>query len=105
MYRFRLGFLNGSGLEEMEHFSFNVWSSGIWFSTATGSSAVMRAAGGEVMPTHSRELQYMIREHLVEDSMEHLRDESHGMVSEGSKVRIRWNSQVYICTSCILLHC
>jgi NAD+ kinase len=78
----------------MEHFSFNVWSSGIWFSTATGSSAVMRAAGGEVMPTHSREVQYMIREHLVEDSMEHLRDESHGMVSEGSKVRIRWNSQV-----------
>lgn len=51
-------------------------------------------SGGEPMEPNSGELQYMIREHLVEEGMDHLKEESHGMVSEGSRVRIRWNSQV-----------
>jgi hypothetical protein len=45
------------------------------------------------MPLDSRELQYMVREHLVEAHTPHLRAEGHGMVSEGNRVRIRWNSQ------------
>ncbi|CAM9934012.1 unnamed protein product [Phaeothamnion confervicola] len=100
--RFRLGFLDGAGLEEIEHFSFNVWSSGIWICTATGSTAAMQAAGGEVMPPSSQELQYMVREHLLEEGTEtHLRRQGHGIVKAGSKMRIRWNSQVRCGAACI----
>lgn len=37
-------------------------SSGIWVSTATGSTAAIRSAGGRVMPLRSRALQYRVRE-------------------------------------------
>ena len=35
-------------------FSFNVWSSGIWISTSTGSTAAIHAAGGDVMDLRTR---------------------------------------------------
>lgn len=75
--RFRLGWL--SKLDEetmMDHkgtmtrfagipydvsHSLNVWSSGMWISTSTGSSAAMAAAGGQVMDVESSDLQYLIR--------------------------------------------
>ena len=37
-------------------------SSGIWLSTAAGSTAGIRAAGGRVLPLHSRQRQYLVRE-------------------------------------------
>ena len=37
-------------------------SSGIWVSTAAGSTAGIRAAGGLVLPLHSRKRQYLVRE-------------------------------------------
>lgn len=37
-------------------------SSGIWVSTAAGSTAAMRSAGGYVMPLESRDIQYLVRE-------------------------------------------
>jgi len=37
-------------------------SSGIWISTAAGSTAAIRAAGGRRMPIESRRLQYLVRE-------------------------------------------
>jgi NAD+ kinase len=37
-------------------------SSGVWISTAAGSTGAMRAAGGEVMPLDSPLLQYLVRE-------------------------------------------
>ena len=37
-------------------------SSGIWVATATGSTAGIRSAGGEVMPLNDRRLQYLVRE-------------------------------------------
>ncbi len=37
-------------------------SSGIWLSTAAGSTAGIRAAGGHVLPMHSRKRQYLVRE-------------------------------------------
>ena len=37
-------------------------SSGIWISTAAGSTAGIRSAGGKVMPTKSQRLQYLVRE-------------------------------------------
>jgi len=51
-------FTSQSSGEEL--FSFNSWSSGMWISTATGSTAVMQAAGGKVMEPTSRQLQYMV---------------------------------------------
>lgn len=37
-------------------------SSGIWISTAAGSTAAIRSAGGYVMPLDSRRIQYLVRE-------------------------------------------
>jgi NAD+ kinase len=37
-------------------------SSGVWIATAAGSTAAIRAAGGQVMPLRSRKFQYLIRE-------------------------------------------
>ncbi|HWQ33689.1 MAG TPA: NAD(+) kinase [Blastocatellia bacterium] len=37
-------------------------SSGIWISTAAGSTAGIHSAGGSVMPKRSRRLQYLVRE-------------------------------------------
>lgn len=37
--------------------SFNVWSSGMWVCTATGSTASMKAAGGKEMQPDSADLQ------------------------------------------------
>jgi NAD+ kinase len=41
-------------------------SSGLWISTAAGSTAGIRSAGGQVMPLGSRRLQYRVRELLRE---------------------------------------
>jgi NAD+ kinase len=41
-------------------------SSGMWISTAAGSTAGIRSAGGRVMPIGSRRLQYLVRELLRE---------------------------------------
>ncbi len=41
-------------------------SSGLWISTAAGSTAGIRSAGGRVMPLGSRRLQYRVRELLRE---------------------------------------
>jgi NAD+ kinase len=88
--RFRLGFITDAGEEA---FNFNVWSSGLWISTATGSSAAMSAAGGTIMDPLSSELQYMVREHLLEAGGEHLKEAGHGMVKPGHTLHMRWNSQ------------
>jgi len=37
-------------------------SSGVWISTAAGSTAAMRAAGGKVLPHFSQNFQYLVRE-------------------------------------------
>ena len=37
-------------------------SSGIWISTAAGSTAAIRSAGGYVMPLESQKIQYLVRE-------------------------------------------
>ncbi len=37
-------------------------SSGIWWSTAAGSTAAIRSAGGDVMPVTSRRIQFLVRE-------------------------------------------
>lgn len=85
--------------DNSEIFSFNVWSSGIWISTATGSSAAMNAAGGQLMDIRSTNLQYMVREHLVEDGTNALEQKiaGHGMIRPNECLNLRWNSQHGAC--------
>lgn len=76
----------------------NVWSSGMWISTATGSSAAIQAAGGTPMDPLAPNLQYMVREHLVDNNAEvdfdQVKQRGHGMLSSDAEMHIRWNSQV-----------
>lgn len=37
-------------------------SSGVWISTPSGSSGAIRSAGGELLPKHSRQFQFLVRE-------------------------------------------
>lgn len=83
----------------------SVWSSGMWICTATGSSAAMAAAGGQPMEPDSEELQYLIREHMIERKATDLpvaggangekqrKDMNNDMILPGQKLHIRWNSQ------------
>lgn len=74
--------------------SLNVWSSGMWVSTSTGSTAAMAAAGGKPMNLESSDLQFMIREHMIENSNEVI-DHSidNGFINDGEEMHLRWNSQ------------
>ncbi len=47
-------------------------SSGVWISTATGSSAAIAAAGGQPLPPEDERFQYMVRE-LYHREEDHLR--------------------------------
>jgi NAD+ kinase len=80
--------------ERDEILSFNAWSSGIWISTATGSTAAMKAAGGEKMDITSGDLQFMIREHLVEENNLVAREGTHGFIRPDNSLHLRWNSQI-----------
>lgn len=99
--RFRLTLCRGTVVPsyknfqtEDEMFSFNAWSSGIWISTAAGSTAAMHAAGGHIMDIHSRNLQYMVREHLVENNNFHQKKAGHSIIRPDEFLKLRWNSQV-----------
>jgi len=75
--------------------SLNVWSSGMWLCTATGSTAAMAAAGGSPMLLESTNLQYLIREHMIEsngNSGEEIRNMNNAMITSGQKMHLRWNS-------------
>lgn len=74
--------------------SLNVWSSGMWISTATGSSAAMSAAGGKYMPKDSTGLQYLIREHMTNNCNEVLKPDINNRIFENDeKMHLRWNSR------------
>jgi len=106
--RFRMGFLHECKEDEIPRFgaltrfagipydiqhSLNVWSSGMWVCTSTGSSAAMAAAGGQPMVLNSTDLQYLIREHMMENSNEDIDNNvNNGLVTEGEKMHLRWNS-------------
>jgi len=75
--------------------SLNVWSSGLWVSTATGSSAAMAAAGGKHMDIYSSDLQYLIREHMIENvpNKDEVRNLDKGMLQNDQHLHLRWSSQ------------
>ena len=96
--RFRLHLNKGKVVPSHEHnerldeeFSLNAWSSGIWICTSMGSTAAMAAAGGFVMHRDSENLQYMIREHLLEQGQH--REKGHRIIEPHKMINIRWNSQ------------
>ena len=74
--------------------SINVWSSGMWVCTSTGSTAAMAAAGGQSMDINCTDLQYLIREHMKENSNEHIGKEvDNQLFKDDKKMHLRWNSQ------------
>jgi len=75
--------------------SLNAWSSGMWVCTPTGSSAAMKASGGQPMNPRSSALQYRIREHMIEniDSNDDVKDLDNGMLEKDQHLHLRWNSQ------------
>jgi len=75
--------------------SINVWSSGMWVSTSTGSSAAIASAGGQVMDLDSHHLQYLVREHMIESGADDkVRKAGHDFLSNGEQLHLRWNSGV-----------
>lgn len=73
--------------------SINIWSSGMWISTATGSTAAIKAAGGQPMDLDSSDLQYLIREHIHEHGTEVSPEIDNGFVRNNEQLHLRWNSQ------------
>lgn len=73
--------------------SINVWSSGMWVSTSTGSTAAIKNSGGQVMERDSSDLQYLIREHMIEaDADNDVQTIGNKPLRDGEKLHLRWNS-------------
>lgn len=56
----------------------------------------MTAAGGRPMALSSEDIQYLIREHMIENQEEDNEDArqlNNGFLRKGEKMHIRWNSQ------------
>ncbi len=64
-------------------------SSGLWVSTAAGSSGAIRSAGGRVQPLRSRRLQFRVREPLSPPANGALRLRS-GFVAAGEVLTLDW---------------
>ena len=45
------------------------------------------------MPSESTELQFMVREHLLEVDQPHNKKLGHGTINETETLNLRWNSQ------------
>lgn len=65
-------------------------SSGVWVSTAAGSSAAIRGAGGRVLPLRSRKLQYRVREPYLSSGRYELLG---AVVPEDTVIRIESHSK------------
>jgi len=77
-------------------FAFNVWSSGIWIASATGSTAAIASAGGlEDIAKDSADFQYVVREHLLgeQHDQDYLTSLARGRVPADHLLQVRWNSQ------------
>lgn len=74
--------------------SLNIWCSGMWTATATGSTAAICASGG--MPMHdmcSTDIQYKIREHIYEKGQPVNKEKDNAFVHYNEQLHLRWNSQ------------
>lgn len=80
MSRFDLGINPCDQFDQNDPYPFRC--SGIWVSTATGSTAAMRSAGGKVMPMRSKRIQYKIREPYQHHNAPPL-ERTHGFLEPG----------------------
>lgn len=64
-------------------------SSGIWFSTAVGSTAAMRSAGGFTMPHDNKNIQYLVREPYQPRGNRY--KITHGFLRPKEKIRVTGN--------------
>jgi NAD+ kinase len=57
--------------------------------------AAMAAAGGKPMDVSSTDLQYLIREHMIENApnKEEVQCLNNGILEQGDQLHLRWNSQ------------
>src|SRR4029077_5042421 len=62
-------------------------SSGLWISTAAGSTAGIRGAGGRVLPLLSDRMQYAVRELYVPPGEKPFRLRA-GLAPRGSEIRV-----------------
>lgn len=72
-------------------------SSGIWVSTAAGSTAGIRSAGGHTMQLSSRNLQFLVREPYQPRNQKY--KYSHGFIKSGGALEVTnytQNAKVYI---------
>ncbi len=69
----------------------NQLSSGVWVSTAAGSTAAIQSAGGRVMPPRSKRLQFVVREPFPSGGGEKQQEPTlvDGFISEGELLTIR----------------
>lgn len=72
---------------------YHVCSSGLRVCTATGSTAAMRSAGGELQDKGCKRMQFMDREPIYHDSATPPGG-GHGFYPHGAPLRLRWNSRV-----------
>jgi len=73
--------------------SFNVWSSGLWVCTATGSTGAMKAAGGQIMDADSSSIQYLIREPIVDEFYCKQRRKINHLINDSEQLHLRWNCE------------
>jgi len=75
------------GEAEVAHEEEEQRSSGLWIGPAAGSTAAQHSAGGRVLPLHSRELQYVVREAYARFGVPPRM--TMGLVEEGGQIAIR----------------
>lgn len=87
--------LDKNGLVAGDEFKMDSRSSGMWISTATGSTGAMAAAGGVKMHADSGSLQWRIRDESPRppSAPERVLVTS-GFVNKGDSLNVRWNSHM-----------
>jgi NAD+ kinase len=83
---------NDPNMKVGDAFSMNSRSSGLWISTATGSTGAMAAAGGLKMHKDSGSLQWRIRDEAPRAASDSSTMITTGFVDHDGHLRVRWNS-------------
>ncbi len=73
--------IKAKGIKEIQK------SSGVWISTPSGSSAAIHSAGGKVLPKHSRQFQFLVREPFLQgkEKIKMIR----GILSSSASIQLR----------------
>jgi len=91
------GSRSGSGGVGRRQMVMNSRSSGLWVSTATGSTGAMAGAGGQPMDTTSTELQWRINNEAPAGKRGPAGPSPGALVGAGEMLGVRWNSHKGAC--------